>query len=129
MKTFNPILFTFCSFFAALASFGQSPSSSIVFEELTYDFEEINQGQQLEAVFHFTNHSSDTTRISDVVTQCGCTASHWPKNAILPHQTSTVTLTFDAAHQEGFQRKTANVRFGNGFEQKLILYANVLKKD
>jgi len=60
----------------------------------------------IQASFELTNIGLYPLVISDVKTDCHCTASTWDKEPILPRKSTRVILTYDS-HSPGFFQKTA----------------------
>jgi hypothetical protein len=96
-----------------------SPSSStnptansaphIVFKELLYDFGKVEQGDQVNHLFHFTNQGNRDLRIEAVKTSCGCTAAVLSSEVIPPGQEGTISATFDTGKFFGERVKTVSV--------------------
>lgn len=55
--------------------------------------------------FEFQNISSDTLRIDNVRTTCGCTLPDWSPAPIPPDSTSQITLEYDAEDKGRFRKK------------------------
>ncbi len=51
----------------------------------------------VQARFEVRNMGSHPLTITDVRTDCGCTAAAWSRSAVAPGQSATITATFDAA--------------------------------
>jgi hypothetical protein len=71
------------------------------FENLTYDFGKVIQGERLSYTFHFKNVGKSSLVISDVSASCGCTSSIPPKAPIQPGEKGEITITFDSTHKSG----------------------------
>ena len=78
-----------------------SEGPKLLFENLFYDFGEITQGEQMNCVFNFKNVGSSNLIICDVGTSCGCTSSIFSKEAVLPGEEGTITVTFDSKGKSG----------------------------
>ncbi|MBU1628026.1 DUF1573 domain-containing protein, partial [bacterium] len=49
--------------------------SSIVFNEMEYDYGEVEEGVEVTHIFKFKNNGISKLKIEDVKTSCGCTAA------------------------------------------------------
>lgn len=83
------------------------------FEEKSYDFGEITQGDKVEHVFKFKNTGDTDLIIKNVKTSCGCTAPEWPKEPIAAGETSEIKVVFNSRGKNGNQSKN------------IMIYANV----
>ena len=102
------ILFGFLFIF--FTSKGQEVKGpNIKFEESTYEFGDITQGSKVEKTFKYTNTGTEPLIISDVVTTCGCTATKWSKEPLLPGQTRDILATFNSTGKEGRQNKVITI--------------------
>ena len=81
----------------------------IVFEENSYDFGEIKQGDVVSHVFEFKNNGTAPLILSDVKTTCGCTAPEWTKEPVLPGKKGSVKVTFNSSGKTGRTNKTIQV--------------------
>lgn len=74
----------------------------IAFEYLKYDFGNINErGGRVKHPFKFTNTGKSPLVIKNVITQCGCTSTEWPREAIPPGGTGTIFATYDPLGRQG----------------------------
>ena len=73
----------------------------IQFENLTYDFGKVIQGEILHYTFHFKNIGKSNLVISDAAASCGCTTSIPPKAPVKPGEKGEITITFDSTHKHG----------------------------
>lgn len=87
--------------------------AAIDFEEKSYDFGEITQGDKVEHVFKFTNTGDAPLVIKEVKTSCGCTAPEWSKEPIAVGAKSEIKVAFNSRGKSGNQNKS------------IMVYANV----
>jgi hypothetical protein len=73
----------------------------IQFDELSYDFGKVIQGEILSYTFHFKNVGKSNLVISGADASCGCTTSSPPKAPIKPKEKGEITITFDSKHKSG----------------------------
>ena len=81
----------------------------IVFREVLHDFGTVEQGDQVNHLFKFTNQGSRDLRIESVKTSCGCTAAVISSEVISPGQEGTISATFDTSRFFGERVKTVSV--------------------
>jgi Protein of unknown function (DUF1573) len=79
------------------------------FEDTTYDFGRIIQGEKVAYDFKFTNIGRSDLLISKVSTSCGCTVGKYPKYPIKPGGKGKIEVVFDSKSKRGFQNKTITV--------------------
>ena len=95
---------------------------SITFEEDTFDFGKIAEGQVVNYTFTFENSGKAPLLISDVKTTCGCTVPKtWPKEPIQPGEGGVIEVSFDSARRNGFQKKKITV-MSNTVPSKNYIY-------
>lgn len=85
------------------------PGPEITFEESTFDFGDINQGDKVEHIFAFENTGDAPLIITNVQVTCGCTATEWKREPILPGEKSTIKVNFNSAGKMGRQNKVITV--------------------
>ena len=96
-------------------------------EESSFDFGDIRQGEKVVHSFEFTNTGNQPLLLSNVLVQCGCTATEWPKEAIEPGETATVSIEFDSSDKLGIQKKVVTlVSNAVNHKERIHLHLNVL---
>lgn len=75
-----------------------------------YDFGLLARSRPARHHFAFKNKSFKPLVIDNVRTPCGCTAVEWPDTPILPGDTASIVVEFNAA-QSGYFHKTIKVFF------------------
>lgn len=112
MKTLITLIFgVFVVFYAFAQEEEQVPleGAAITFEESSFDFGDIKQGDKVEHIFTFENSGTEPLIITHVQTTCGCTASEWSHEPILPGKKSTLKVTFDSKGKFGRQNKVISI--------------------
>jgi len=71
------------------------------FNEEIHDFEEIPEGDKHTHEFLFTNIGKSPLIIQGVKASCGCTTPDWPKDPILPGESSMITATYNTKGRPG----------------------------
>jgi hypothetical protein len=100
----------------------------IKFDNLTYDFGKVIQGEILSYTFHFRNVGKSNLIITGIDASCGCTTSIPPKAPVKPGEKSEITITFDSKHKDGnvtnYLVVTANTYPA---QNTLTIFANVVR--
>ncbi len=118
------VLRTFCVFATAF-SLNNAPAQEtqeslkgpkIQLVENNYDFGTVLQGPAVKHIFKFKNAGTDTLRIEQVKTSCGCTAAESSK-IIAPQDEGQIAVTFNTANQMGKVSKTVFI-YSNDVEAK-----------
>lgn len=90
------------------------------FEETSWDFGEIVEGERVEHTFKFKNVGNDDLVISNVTSSCGCTSPNWPRKPIKPGESSKITVEFNSQNKSGVVTKDVNI-FANTIPTKTVL--------
>lgn len=90
------------------------------FEEMNWDFGEINEGDRVEHTFKFKNVGNDDLVISNVTSSCGCTSPDWPRKPIKPGEESKIIVEFNSQGKSGVVTKDVNI-FANTVPTKTVL--------
>jgi len=77
----------------------------ITFENTTYDFGEVVEGERLTYAFKFKNTGKSNLIIYSSEATCGCTTSQPPKAPVRPGESGEITVTFDSKGQKGKVQK------------------------
>jgi hypothetical protein len=91
----------------------------ITLESDSWDFGAIRQNVPVSHVFVIKNTGNVPLIINRVSTTCGCTASDYPKEAILPNTSANITITYNASGKGAFD-KSATV-YSNASDDVLVL--------
>lgn len=93
----------------SLAQEANVPGPMITFEENEFNFQDIHQGEKVEHVFNFENTGDSPLIITNVQTTCGCTATNWEREPILPGSKSSIEVSFNSAGKMGRQNKVITI--------------------
>ena len=80
-----------------------SKKPKIQFEELTWDFGEITEGDIVEKKFKFTNIGNAPLQIYATKATCGCTMPSFPFLDIAPGDSNVIGITYNSVGKEGKQ--------------------------
>lgn len=133
MKHFIILLITFfaISGVSAQDSPGSADGPVISWENPTFDFGDLKQGERVENTFVFTNTGKTPLIITNVEVTCGCTTPKgWPRDPIAPGQKGEITVAFNSAGKYGRQNKVVKVISNSvGNQNQVAFSANVLPKE
>ena len=79
-------------------------ASTIVWKAETIDVGQIPQGTPKAIVYEFKNTGKTAVVITNVQGSCGCTATDYTKEPILPGKSAKVTAKYNAANKGGFTK-------------------------
>lgn len=82
----------------------ETTTSTIVWKAESIDVGQIPQGTPKAIVYEFKNTGKTTVVITNVQGSCGCTATDYTKEPILPGKSAKVTATYNAANKGGFTK-------------------------
>lgn len=82
----------------------------IKFNKESHDFGTINEGDEVETTFEFTNAGKSELIITNIKGSCGCTVpTGWPKTPISPGETAEFSVKFNSKGKPNKQQKTVTV--------------------
>ena len=76
---------------------------------MNYDFGNVEYGGTCEVEFTFTNTGNEPLIIQKPKTSCGCTASSWPQEPILPGKSESIKVTYKTTTKVGTFNKSVTV--------------------
>ena len=87
-----------------IASKIETTASTIAWKAETIDVGQIPHGTPKAIVYEFKNTGKTAVVITNVQGSCGCTATDYTKEPILPGKTAKVTATYNAANKGAFTK-------------------------
>jgi hypothetical protein len=114
---------------AAQTAAANAPKTSIKFDEMSYDFGDLTQGDEVHHSFTFTNTGVNPLIITAAKGSCGCTVSTYPKEPIAPGAKANIEVNFNSSGKKDLQDKTVTVSANTDpTETVLTIHANVHEK-
>ncbi|CAD0004548.1 MULTISPECIES: DUF1573 domain-containing protein [Flavobacterium] len=101
-------------------------ASAIVWKAETIDVGQIPQGTPKAIVFEFKNTGKTAVVITNVQGSCGCTATDYTKEPILPGKSAKVTATYNAANKGAFTKTVTVTTSGETTPKVLTLKGTVI---
>lgn len=104
-----------------------APTMNFEFE--TYDFGDIQEGDDATVDFVFTNSGADKLIITDVKASCGCTTPSWSKEPVMPGEKGQITAKYNTQGRPGTFNKAITITSNATEETKRIfIKGNVIGK-
>ncbi|QHT69836.1 DUF1573 domain-containing protein [Rhodocytophaga rosea] len=107
---------------AQAAATNPADAPVISFEETSYDFGTIQDGDVVKHTFAFTNTGKSPLIIQNASAQCGCTVPDWPREPIAPGAKGEIKVEFNSKGKAGVQSKAVTVtsNTANGSDQVIL---------
>jgi len=122
------VLLAFLIGFVVNAQTDNPNAPTIEFEKEVHDYGTIEQGDDGNCVFVFTNNGKEPLILSDVKSSCGCTVPKWPSEPIGPGKSNEIKVKYNTKRL-GKINKTVTVYSNAGTPVKTIkITGNVLEK-
>ncbi len=118
MKFSLGILVAFAFLFSSTA-FAQS-GPVMTFESTTVDYGEIERGSERLRTVSFTNTGDAPLVITNARGSCGCTVPDWPKEPIMPGESSSLSINYDT-NRLGNINRTIRVSTNEGSDPHVLL--------
>lgn len=87
-----------------------SKKGVIEFDNTSFDFGTIDEGEKVEYNYEFTNVGDAPVILSKVMASCGCTTPEYTSTPIAPGKKGSVKVVFDSKGQTGQQQKIITVQ-------------------
>ena len=92
----------------------------VEFDEMSYDFGEITEGDIIKHNFTFTNTGKTNLSIEKATATCGCTKPSFPFIDIKPGETGYIGVTYNSVSKDGDQKPQITV-FSNAIRKEITL--------
>lgn len=103
-----------------------SQLGTLLFEDTTFDFKEINEGDVVTHTFKYKNVGKSPVLITEANTSCGCTVPDYKKEPIAPGEEGEINVKFNSEGKHGDIAKSVYVKSnGNPAIQGLMIYAKI----
>jgi len=84
--------------------------AAITFDKTEHDFGTINEGDQVETTFKFTNTGTAPLLISNIKGSCGCTVpDNYPKQPIAPGASGEFSVKYNSTNKPNLKTNTVTV--------------------
>lgn len=96
------------------------PVSAIQFEEETFNFGKVLEGEKVSHAYKFKNTGKNDLIISNASGSCGCTVPEWPREAIKPGESGVINVVFNSERRAGNAEKSVTI-FANTEPSKTVI--------
>lgn len=86
-----------------------SETAQIEFDDIEFNFGEVDEGAIIKHVFTFTNTGKAPLLIRSARSTCGCTVPDWPKNPIEPGGKGEISVQFNTQDKTERQEKPITI--------------------
>lgn len=83
--------------------------TSIAFDNMAFDFGDIDQNTENEYIFSFTNTGDKPLIIETATGSCGCTVPEFPKEPVMPGESNVIRVVYKPGKQKGMQNKSITI--------------------
>lgn len=108
--------------FTSLSTVQKENAPKIAFENATYDFGKIKQGEKVDFEYVFTNTGKSDLIIRKISPSCGCTVVDKNVQIIKPGEKGSIKSQFNSAGRTGSQSKTITVISNDPSNPRSILW-------
>lgn len=91
--------------------FAQTATKGAVmtFETTSHDFGDVKTGTKVTYTFKYKNTGTDTLKIDNIISSCGCTVPKDYEKIVLPGASGSVTVQFDSTDKMGVINKSLTI--------------------
>lgn len=106
------------------------PATTASFDNETFDFNIINEGDEVNHRFNFINTGNNDLVITNVKPSCGCLTPSWSQEPVKPGKRGYIDVKFNSAGKNGQQTKSITVtgNFEGDINKNLKLVGEVKGK-
>lgn len=119
----------------SVVSFGAMAQSETEGAVMTFDFEkhdfgDLNEGDDAQVDFVFTNTGDEDIMISNVKASCGCTTPFWSKEPVAPGEEGKITAKYNTNGKSGRFNKPITITYNNKTNPttRIFIQGNVIPK-
>ena len=94
----------------------------MVFEESTFNFGTITEGEKVNHTFKFRNDGKQDLFIRKISTSCGCTVVNKKTDVIKPGESSVIDITFNSSGKSNRQNKSITIICNDPKNSQQILH-------
>jgi hypothetical protein len=85
------------------------PTTTIKYEQESFDFGVVDEGEVVTHVFKFKNTGTEPLTITNAKASCGCTVPNWSKEPVAPGANGEIKVEFNSKGKPGNQSKRVTV--------------------
>ncbi len=88
---------------------GTNTNAILEFEEESFDFGKMTEGDKVSHAFKFKNVGTDPLEILSVNVSCGCTVASKPLGAVGVGQSDEIVINFNSTGKVGMNKKSVGI--------------------
>ncbi len=104
------------------------PTTTMTFEETTFDFGTVQDGEMVSHTYKFTNTGNEPLILSDAKGSCGCTVPKWPREPIAPGASANITVEFNSKNKAGKRNQKVTITSNTNPPQSFIYLTGDVQK-
>ena len=116
-----PFLFSFFQPDIHLQYPDESIGPKIVFAQTRLKSDTICEGEQYKFIYQFKNAGDQPLILSNVRSSCGCYVPRWPREPVLPGDSSEIIGTYSSRGRPGPFTKSMTVNSNDSANQTIVL--------
>jgi len=101
---------------------------SIIFDKMSHDYGNIEQGSDGSCEFNFTNKGKVPLILNNVHASCGCTIPEWPKEPIEPGKKGVIKVKYNTNIVGSFSKSITVYSNAKNAQVVLLIRGNVTTK-
>jgi hypothetical protein len=106
------------------------PTTVMSFEETSFDFGSVNEGEKVAHVYSFKNTGDEPLILSNAKGSCGCTVPVWPREPIAPGEAGEIKVEFNSKGKKGKRNQKVTITANTNPPQTFIyLKGEVIPED
>lgn len=105
---------------SAPAAAPTGPTTNMEFNETTFDFGTVQDGEMVSHTYKFKNTGSEPLILSDAKGSCGCTVPKWPREPIAPGASGEITVEFNSKGKGGKRNQKVTITANTNPPQTFI---------
>ena len=103
-------------------------TDSIIFDKMSHDYGNIEQGSDGSCEFNFTNKGKVPLILNNVHASCGCTIPEWPKEPIEPGKKGVIKVKYNTNIVGSFSKSITVYSNAKNAQVVLLIRGNVTTK-
>ncbi|HNT71325.1 MAG: hypothetical protein BWX61_01183 [Bacteroidetes bacterium ADurb.Bin035] len=119
------LFFVFLMFICLGALSAQEPMMS--FDKTSHDFGKIKMTEKVSVDFTIKNIGKAPLFLSEPKSTCGCTVASYPKEPIMPGQSSKITVTFEPEKEGPFTKQITIFSNAENSPITLVIKGEIIK--
>ena len=113
----------------AAAAVPSGPTTVMTFDETTFDFGSVTEGEKVKHTYAFKNTGDVPLILQNAKGSCGCTVPQWPREPIAPGASGEVTVEFNSKGKVGDRNQKVTITSNTNPAQTFIYLKGKVNKE